>query len=519
MATSSESQPRSVARFGVFSADVAGRRLFKHGVEIRLQEQPFQVLALLLETPGEVVTREELHQRLWPTDTFVAFDEGLNAAVNRLRRALGDSADNPRFIETIPRQGYRFIAPVENSPNGGGAPKNAVAEAVAGAGLQPTLTQEGTGDFPSALTTDQPKGWPLQSWVGKSWTRFAALALGTVAVAAGGFYGFHYKPAGDPQAILACQQGRELWRHRTPETLVKAIEQYKKAVALNPSYAPAYTGLADAYIVLPLLSNIPQEEAYPKAREAAAKALALNPSLAEAHTSSADVKLYVEWDFPGAEREFRRALELDPNYATAHQWYAEFLSLMGRHEEAIREIQRAEQLEPFSAVMYHQAGQILQNARRYDEAIKEYDRALQINPAFAPSSDGVAAALRRKGMYPEAIEAKRQFLMRNADFYGTNGADQIWEEKLARVYQAGGKQGFWRYELASMPRDPSNGRVSYGLAERYAQVGDVENGIFWLERAVQLHYYEALNLKVEADLDPLRFDPRFQELVKRVGLP
>lgn len=491
------SDSRSVARFGVYAIDLSARRLYKHGIEIRLQEQPFQVLALLLESPGRVVTREELRQQLWPTDTFVAFDGGLNAAVNRLRRVLGDSADNPRFIETIPRQGYRFIAPI----------------------AAPASDEELSA--PAEQSEDTTPKIPARRWLLNPLTQLTAVMLGAIAIATGVFYSLRHAPIpiGNPEAIQEYQRGRELWRHRTPETLTKAIDEYKKAVALDPSYALAYSGLADAYIVLPLLSMVPQDEAYPKAQEAAAKALALNPLLAEAHTSEADVKLYVDWDFAGAEREFRRALELDSNYATAHQWYAEFLSLMGRHEEAIKEIQRAKELEPFSVIMYHQAGQIFSNARRYDESIAENDRALQINPAFEPSLEGIERALRHKGMYRESIEAQRQFLERNPTFYGTNGAVQVAVEENARAYKTGGKQGFWRHVLASRSRDPRNGRVCYGLAITYGQTGDVANGILWLGRVVQLHYAEALSLKVDPDFDPLRSDPRFQELVKRVGLP
>jgi len=209
-----------VARFGVFAADLSARRLYKHGIEIRLQEQPFQVLALLLERPSEIVSREELRQQLWPTDTFVAFDEGLNAAVNRLRRALGDSADNPRFIETIPRQGYRFIAPTAESAS----------------------DEEVSAPVEQSETALQP---PAQkSWVGKSWIRLAAVAVAVTAVAASGLYVFRHEmePAGKPQAIQEYQRGRELWRQRSPESLVKAIDQFEKALALDPAYAPAYSG-------------------------------------------------------------------------------------------------------------------------------------------------------------------------------------------------------------------------------------------------------------------------------------
>ena len=487
----------SVARFGVFAADLSVRRLYKRGIEIRLQEQPFQVLALLVDRPGEVVSREELRQRLWPTNTFVAFDEGLNAAVNRLRRALGDSAENPRFIETIPRQGYRFIASI----------------------AEPAFHEEVSAPVVQAEELAPQLATP-ESWERKSRVRLAAVALAAVAVAASGFYAFRHEPkaSGNPQAFLECQQGRELWRQRSPETLAKAIDHFNKAVSLDPSYAPAYSGLADAYLVLPFLSSVSQQEVYPKAREAAAKAVALGPSLSEAHTSAADVKLYVEWDFAGADKEFRRALELNPTYATAHQWYAEYLSLIGRHDEAIKEIQRAQDLEPLSVIMYHQAGQIYQNARQYDKAIEQYNRALEINPAFYPSCGRLSDALRHKGMYREAVETQREFFKRNgASFYDAGGTAALADEQRAHDYAMGGERAYW---LAKLRLDQTYHVQSISqMAIDHTQLGNTDNALLWLEKAYQARSSEVLSLKVDPDLDPLRSDPRFQELVRRIGLP
>lgn len=348
------------------------------------------------------------------------------------------------------------------------------------------------------------------------------MAFAAIIVAVSGFYFFRDKrPAGHQQAIQEYQQGRELWRQRSPETLAKAIAHFNRAVALDPSYAPAHAGLADAYLVLPFLSSVSQNEAYPKAREAAAEALAFDPLLAEAHTSAADVKLYVDWDFAGAEREFRRAIELNPNYATAHQWYAEYLSLVARHEEARKEIQRAQQLEPISVVMYHQAGQIFQNARQYDKAIEQYNRALEINPAFYPSCKGLADAVRHKGMYREAAETLREFFRRNASFYDPGGAAAIAVEKQVHGYAMGGERAYWlttlRLELTNHDSFPVG--TLYELAVDYAQLGDTENALRWLVKVYEARASNILSLKVDPDLDPLRSDPRFQELVRRIGLP
>jgi DNA-binding winged helix-turn-helix (wHTH) protein len=502
---------RTIVRFGVYTADLSARRLYKHGIKIRLQEQPFRVLALLLENAGEVVSREELHAQLWPNDTFVAFDEGLNAAVNRLRRALGDSADNPKFIETIPKQGYRFI----------------------GALIQANTAEE-VADRGQLAESEVAQDSLATPGLRRQWIRLAAVAAVAMIVGGGTLFGYralrrNAEQNNRAEAIRECQQGRDLWKKRNAESLTKAIEHYNKAVAIDPSYAPSYSGLADAYIVLPFLSTITPEEAYPKARAAAGKAVVAGPELAETHTSLADVKLYVDWDFAGAEREFRRALELNPNYPTAHQWYAEYLSLTARHEEAIQEILRAEQLEPLSVIMYHQAGQIYQNARQYDHAMHQYEKALEIDPTFFPACARLTDAFRHKGMYRESLETELEFYKRHAISFYSPGADQTSRiETLSRGFSTAGEKGYWRARLDMENAwiqgngegwTDTNGGAEYALAVAYGQNGDFDHALVWLNKLYERRGADLLGLKVDPDVDPLRSDPRFQELVKRIGLP
>ncbi len=491
-----------MVRFSVYSADLENRRLYKHGIEVRLQEQPFRILASLLKKPGEIVTREQLHAELWPNDTFVAFDEGLNAAVNRLRRALGDSAENPRFIETVPKQGYRFIGTlIASAP-----PPSAGSEPPVNSSVQTTIA-------------DPPA---RNRW---RWRVSLGVAL-VVLLLSGAVFGYrtlrrNAQLANQAAAANEYQQGRALWRHRNAESLVKAIEHYDRAISLDPSYARAYASLADAYVVLPMLSTMSSAEVYPKARAAAAKAVSLDPQLGEAHISAADVKLYVDWDFASAEREFRRALELDPGNATAHQWYAEYLSLVGRHDEAIREILRAQELDPLSAVMYHQAGQIYQNARRYEDAVTQYQKALELDPNFHPASARLGDALRHQGKYREAAQAESEFFQRHGvSFYSpaTEGPDRPSNE--LRAYLTGGEKGYWRYRLDHHSKSTLGHPGSmYHLAIDYAQNGDLDHAIECLNRVYEAHANDILSIKVDVELDPLRSDPRFQELIRKVGLP
>ena len=496
-------------RFGVYEVDLPHRELRKHGTRVKIQGKPFQVLAILLERPGEIVTREELRERLWPADTFVEFDDGLNAAVKKLRATLNDSAGRPHYIETVPKSGYRFVAPL--TIVAGDEPAADIPVATARAPVA-ALFQEVLTRRPSRRT-----------WIALT------VSCGLAAALAVSLFTVQHKTveAHRAEAVQEIRQGRELWRRRTAASLTQAIDHYNRAVELDQTNAAAYSGLADAYIVLPFLSTIQQDVAYPKAKAAAERAVTLDPSLAKAHTSLADVKLYVDWDFAGAEREFQRALSLDSNYATAHQWYAEFLSLMGRHDQAIKEVLRAEQLEPLSIIVYHQAGQVYQNARQYDNAIQQYNRALEIDPAFYPSCERLSDALLHKGMYREHIETQLEFHRRHAvNFYvpGGNAITRI--EAMEQGFASGGKKGYWRARLEyERAMNASNGQSEtdetsmYQQALDYAQNGDADDAMLWLNRLLAIHGNQLLGINVDPDFDPLRSDPRFAQLTRRIGLP
>lgn len=507
MVTPAQASP--LYRFGVYEVDLRRGELRKHGTRVKVQGKPFQVLTVLLERPGEVVAREELRERLWPADTYVEFDDGLNAAVKKLRAALNDSAGRPHYIETIPRRGYRFVAPLT------------IVAAIGPA-----------TDMPAAVPTAPPAAVLQEVFTRppsyRRWQRLAAYALPAAALAASLLFGAHHRTVETHRAesVQEVRLGRELWRHRTAESLTQAIDHYNKALELDSTNAAAYSGLADAYIVLPFLSTIQQNATYPKAKAAAEKAVKLNPSLAEAHTSLADVKLYVDWDFDGTEREFQQALALDANYATAHQWYAEFLSLMGRHDQAIREVLRAEQLEPLSIMIYHQAGQIYQNARQYDNAIHQYERALEIDPTFYPSCSRLADALAHKGMYREYFETHLEFYRRHATSSYVPGANSITTmETMQRESASGGKKGYWRARLemdravsAANAQGEIGETAMYAYVRDYAQNGEADNALLWLNKLLAARANEILGINVDPDFDPLRGDPRFQQLIHRIGL-
>jgi tetratricopeptide (TPR) repeat protein len=260
-----------------------------------------------------------------------------------------------------------------------------------------------------------------------------------------------------------------------------------------------------------MLTEVPQAEAYPKAQDAAAKAVALDASLAEAHLSIAEVKLYLGWDFVGAEKEFKETVALNPNYSTGHQWYGEFLSLMARHEEAIRELQTAVALDPLSAVVHLQFGNTLQQARQYDRALDQYREALRIDSKLFGSLDATSWIYRRQGKFAESIATLRAAVQ----LWNTKGTFPIaLVDQLGPAYETGGRDGYLRQ---CMKVHEHFGRPWMYLARDYADFGDRDSAMASLNKSYESRETELLWLLLDPELDPLRSDPRFQELLKRVG--
>jgi DNA-binding winged helix-turn-helix (wHTH) protein/Tfp pilus assembly protein PilF len=519
------SAPRTkIVRFGLFEADLEQRLLSKEGVRVKLQDQPFQILVLLLERPYEVVTREEIQQKLWPVDTYVAFDDGLNTAIKKLRLALADSADNPRFVETVPRRGYRFLAvpsfaePMAQTAVPAERAERDIAERVQDSTKEPAAAQ------PVQETASRRRALQLAAllvaitvlvgggiiwW--KSSTRHKGPTSDTTSAGIGQQQlGRVTRPPIDPRAHEEYLQARNFWKQRTAEALTHAVENFNLAIEHDPGYAEAYAGLADCYVVMPMLSTVPTNDSYLKARQAAEKALALDESVAGGHLAAAELKLYSDWNFAGAETEFRRALALDSKDAQAHQWYAEFLSLMGRHQEAIGEIHMAQHLDPLSMIIHHQAGQIYQNARMYPEAFMEYRKALMIQPGFGPTYAAMMLAFRREGRYKESVEAQRQ-----ANRYWDPGETSI--EDLKRLAEASvrGRQAYLRAALEFNKKHPS---TAYNAAFDYALLAENEKSLQWLQKSLEAREPQIINLLNDPEFDHLKLNSRFQEIAKKVGL-
>jgi eukaryotic-like serine/threonine-protein kinase len=319
------------------------------------------------------------------------------------------------------------------------------------------------------------------------------------------------------EAYQAYLKGRYYWNKRTGNDLKKAIEYFNQAIATDPSYALAYAGLADCYIVIPNYADVSAQDAYTKAKNAALKALELDESLAEAHTSLGGIKSDYEWDFPAAEKELKRAIELNPNYATGHHWYAEYLSAMGRHQEAIAEIKRAQQLDPLSMIISFVVGDTYLKARQYDSAIEQFRKTIEMDKTFSRSHRYLGKAYIEKGMYEQAI----------TEFQTANilaGLDPEKAAKRAKVlrdaYAAVGPQGFWRKQLDILKEESEHENVSpYNIASVYARLSDLNQALTWLEKAYHDHDAYLVYLKIDPEFDRFRSDPHIIDLMRRIGLP
>jgi TolB-like protein/DNA-binding winged helix-turn-helix (wHTH) protein/Flp pilus assembly protein TadD len=614
-----EVHPASIVRFGVFEVDLRAGELRKQGVRIKLQEQPFQVLKVLLGKSGEVVTRDELRSQLWSADTFVDFDNGLNTCINKLREALGDSTERPRFIETIPRRGYRFIASVTIVEGEGKATPPApsrwqpvvlvaamVAALVAG-GLYwrsrslPRLTDQGSivlavlpldnlsGDasqdyfadgMTDALITDLARIKALKVISRTSVLRYKgvkkplpeiarelganvivegsvvrsgdrvritaqlinaandthiwaehfdrdmrdALALqGAVADAIARQIRVAVTPAEqkhlesvapvDPEAYESYLKGRYYSNQRTENAMKQSIAYFQEAIAKDPAYALAYSGLADTYTLLGFRGHVPSKDSLLQAKTAALKAVELDDTLAEPHASLAFIAETLEWDWPTAQREYTRALELNPGYARARHWYAGFLTYMGRLDEGIAEEKRARELDPLSLPVNNAlAGRFLA-AGRIPEALEQLHKTLDMDPHFAPAHQTLGWVYLKTGKNQEAIREFQQAVH-------LSGADDLdLTLDLGYAYAVVGRREEATAILNKLREGHERGLVPSGsIAILYGALGNFDQAFAFLEKAYQERDPELTYLKIGRRFDPLRRDPRYRELLQRMRL-
>jgi DNA-binding winged helix-turn-helix (wHTH) protein/Flp pilus assembly protein TadD len=430
-------------QFGVFEVNLRGRELRKFGLRVKLQQKPFQILQSLLETPGEFVSREELARVLWP-DLHVLVDRSLNTAVNALRRALGDTGRNPRFIESRQGLGYRFIAQVEN--------------------IQ-------TGQAPTGIRSRRRSTEAYRDYL----------------------------------------KGRYFSNRLTPEDLHKSVAYFESALARDPGYALAYTGLADTYTQFAFQGMLPAHESFAHAKKFAEAALRSDDQLAETHTSIAGVRRYCDWDWTGAEAAYRRALQLNFDDPRAHRLYADYLSTMGRSEEALREISAAQELDPLSLVVNMEMAWILYVARDFQGAAEQSWKTLAMEPRFAPAQNTLGLAYQQLGMTEEAIVE-----LDNAR--ACSGEHPSAQAALAHALAIAGRRAEAGMFLDQLQRMSGTRNVSrYWLAIVNTALGAYDAAFESLDEACENREPWLVWLKVEPRYDLLREDVRFDRLLRRIG--
>ncbi len=505
------SQLHPVIRFGVFEADVLAGELRKNGIKVKIQDLPFRALKLLLDHPNQVVSREQFRQALWPTDVFVDFDHGISSAINRLRDALGDSADNPVFIETVERRGYRWIAPTH-------------VPAAAPAQPRPLLVMPDTATPPA-------KNAPVLSleWRWSLVLPVAALLLAVWAFwpnhrAAGAGSSRHPAIASQPAAIpgpansVAEQfylKGRFYWEKRTPEGLNQAVDHFTQAIVHDPNYAPAYVGLADCYNLMREYTLMPASEAYPRALAAAQKAVELDDQSSEAHASLAFALFWGTWNVADAEREFRRALELNPNNAVAHHWYATYLSMTGRHSEALQEIERAQSLDPASKSILADKGDLLWVAGRGDEGTALLKQLEASEPDFISPHRYLKTISLAGGDYPRYLEEwrKEALLMQDSSSLKLVGAAE-------KGFASGGFRGMLENTRALELKLYARGKLSpYNLAQTNSLLGNKQEALRYLKIAYDQHDELAFQVEGDRAFKSLHDDPGYKNIIAQLALP
>jgi TolB-like protein/DNA-binding winged helix-turn-helix (wHTH) protein/Tfp pilus assembly protein PilF len=634
-------------RFGDdFELDLRAYQLRSGGIPLKLKPIAMELLILLVEQRGVLVTREEIVERIWGRGVFLDTDNSINAAISKIRRALRDDIEQPRFVQTVSGKGYRFIAPVtevfppparreRTSVNSGIhlEPVPAVATQaqvlsavtrlrwglllatvgaliIAAAGMLalrsrvvPQATpgrlmlavvpfQNLTGDpsqeyFSDGLTEEMitrlgnldPRHfgviartsvmhyknttesvaeigrqlnvqYVLEGSVRRDsqrvritaqliqvkdqthlWARQYDRELGSLLalqaeiaqeiadqIQAGIGHQFKppnyrsYPPSTNYEAYDLYLKGQYFWNKRTPEGFSKAATDFQEAIRQDPNYAQAYAGLADVYAMMSNYALVPANEYMPKARMAAMRALQIDDSLAEAHTSLAIIAENYDYDWQTAEKEYRRAIELNPNYSTARHWYAESLAFQGRFDEALAESETARQLDPLSLIIAADNGAILYFSGQYERAIERFRSVLEMDAGFTRAHLVIAAYV-QKGQFENALADIENWQRVAGDapwiaawetyVYGREGKLREAQKSLQRVQQLSRK---WQVDPAQF------------MILCYAGLNNKKELLAWLEKSAREHTNVPTGLKVDPLYDSLRSDRQFQDLLRRVGL-
>jgi DNA-binding winged helix-turn-helix (wHTH) protein/Tfp pilus assembly protein PilF len=497
--------PNAVIRFGIFEADLRSGELRKNGVRVKIQELPFRALKLLLSRPNQILSREEFRQTLWPGGVFVDFDHGISSAINRLREALGDSAGNPQFIETMDRRGYRWIPPTHSVE----LPAQVVARSDLPNTISPSLTLSRRWRWILVLSASV---LAFAAWIFKVSDQLAKTGTTAQLRSSPLSSASPHHPA-NPEADDLYLKGRYYWNKRTPDGLNKAVDYFTQAIVRDPNYAQAYAGLADCYNLLREYTAMPDKEAYPRALAAAKRAVELDDNLAEAHASLGFISFYWSWDAAAAEHEFQRALELNPNDVSAHHWYATALSAAGREEEALAEIEQARRLDPTSTSVLADKGLLLFNAGQQEQAVALLKQMEATEPEFVSPHRYLADIYFVTNDYPRYLAEYRK----TAQLVHDEQALEI-AASAEKGFPENGGPGMLNALLKTQEKLYQEDRMSpYALADSYALLGKKQKALYYLQAAYDRHDGAFLSLAVDHALISLHNEPLYHALLARVG--
>ncbi|HTZ98152.1 MAG TPA: winged helix-turn-helix domain-containing protein [Terriglobales bacterium] len=636
----------SCFRFGGdFELDLRAYQLRDRRLPIKMKPITMELLLLLIEHRGELVTREQIVERIWGKGVFLDTDNSINGAISRIRQVLRDNSEQPRFVQTVTGKGYRFIAPVEEiilaakpataadgAPSSESLPESEASSSIGGRSSSwrwsfllaisvlliaatsvyflrwnsPAATQPSSRVMLAVLPFENLTGDASQDYFSDGMTEETITQLGSLNPAhlgviartsvsvykhnpkpldqVGRELGVQYVLEGsvrrdsenvrvtaqliqvkDQTHVWAKQYDRKLsdllalqseialeiadeiqlrlgdhdkpnvkrlaarsappsseaydlylkglyfWNKREG-SLPIAVDYFQQAIAKDPNYAPAYAGLANAYGLMSTGFQGVPNELMPKARAAAMEGLRRDEGLPQAHAALALVAENYDYDWRTAENEFRRAIELDPNYATAHQWYGEYLSWMGRFEEAFSESEQARKLDPLSLIVASDRGAVLYRARRYDDAIAQFRSVLERDQDFGHPYSYLVMCYVRTGRFTDALDVIKRHMGR---------LNEAWSQaEVATVYgfmgqNAEAEKALAQFEGEKAASGPLYRTMRLGI---YIATGRKDQAIALLQGLFAEHSNVVTSLKTDSLYDPLRDDPRFQDLLRRAGL-
>jgi DNA-binding winged helix-turn-helix (wHTH) protein/tetratricopeptide (TPR) repeat protein len=517
-----------------FELNLRSELLKKSGVRVPLASQPLKLLALLVRRAGDLVTREEIQQELWTKGAVVDFEHLVNQYIRQLRSVLGDSRESPTFIETAPRRGYRFIAPV-----------NAVTDAVV-----PTLSGHpassevaASPDLNSVETLAPAPGVRTRRrYLVTSIASVAAILMAVAVIlfvhraSQGGLTahtgsagrlqtgkepsspsgGISQRPQEVPssraaEARAAYEKGKYFFNQSTVEGFQKSCEYFRQSLEADPANALAYNGMADCYLALVANGLVAADEFMPKAKAMATKSIELDGSLAEGHVALGALLLNYEWNWPAAHAELDKAVRLDPAGLDGHFALSNYYRTVGEVDAAADELRKAQALAPASEKGYLMLGWLYVWAGRYADSGEELEKCIEISPYSAMAHFGLALTYSHTGRRPQAMTELLQYLTITKE---TDIAAQV-----KRAYESSGfDRAQRRYSELMAPALVKRHAFPYAIAAEYALLGDNSRALGYLEQAYQEHSTLMTHLKVDSSLDNLRGEPRFKHLLEQMKL-